>query len=90
MLADNGKLSISILQQLQKDQVQAVTPNKNQFKSLNDAVQRLLSYHVCQGSLPTEEDLRKGNFCFSNHCTKAVPVSLYTVGVKSVTYFIGF
>uniref|UniRef100_A0A8C6ZRE7 BICRA like chromatin remodeling complex associated protein n=1 Tax=Nothoprocta perdicaria TaxID=30464 RepID=A0A8C6ZRE7_NOTPE len=50
-----------ILQQLQKDQVHAVTPDKSQFRSLNDALQRLLSYHVCQGSLPTEEDLRKGN-----------------------------
>ncbi|KAH0622737.1 hypothetical protein JD844_025306 [Phrynosoma platyrhinos] len=48
-----------ILQQLQKDQAHAVTPDKSQFRSLNDAVQRLLSYHVCQGSLPTEEDLRK-------------------------------
>jgi len=46
--------------------VHAVTPDKSQFRSLNDAVQRLLSYHVCQGSLPTEEDLRKGNFLFKN------------------------
>lgn len=56
----------SMLQQLQKDQMQAVTPDKSQFRSLNDAVQRLLSYHVCQGSLPTEEDLRKGNFHLLN------------------------
>ncbi|XP_007934431.1 BRD4-interacting chromatin-remodeling complex-associated protein-like [Orycteropus afer afer] len=48
-----------ILQQLQRDQAHAVTPDKSQFRSLNDAVQRLLSYHVCQGSMPTEEDLRK-------------------------------
>lgn len=52
----------SILQQLQKDQAHSVTPDKSQFSSLNDAIQRLLSYHVYQGSLPTEEDLRKGNF----------------------------
>lgn len=50
----------SILQQLQRDQAHAVTPDKSQFRSLSDAVQRLLSYHVCQGSMPTEEDLRKG------------------------------
>uniref|UniRef100_G1NY27 BICRA like chromatin remodeling complex associated protein n=1 Tax=Myotis lucifugus TaxID=59463 RepID=G1NY27_MYOLU len=48
-----------ILQQLQRDQAHAVTPDKSQFRSLGDAVQRLLSYHVCQGSMPTEEDLRK-------------------------------
>lgn len=50
----------SILQQLQRDQTHAVTPDKSQFRSLSDAVQRLLSYHVCQGALPTEEDLKKG------------------------------
>ncbi|XP_055469172.1 BRD4-interacting chromatin-remodeling complex-associated protein-like [Psammomys obesus] len=48
-----------ILQQLQRDQAHAVTPDKSQFRSLSDTVQRLLSYHVCQGSMPTEEDLRK-------------------------------
>ncbi|XP_066105107.1 BRD4-interacting chromatin-remodeling complex-associated protein-like isoform X1 [Saccopteryx bilineata] len=48
-----------ILQHLQRDQAHAVTPDKSQFRSLNDAVQRLLSYHVCQGSMPTEEDLKK-------------------------------
>ncbi|XP_021074125.1 BRD4-interacting chromatin-remodeling complex-associated protein-like [Mus pahari] len=48
-----------ILQQLQRDQAHAVTPDKSQFRSLNDSVQRLLSYHVCQGSMPTEEDLRQ-------------------------------
>ncbi|XP_007197915.1 BRD4-interacting chromatin-remodeling complex-associated protein-like [Balaenoptera acutorostrata] len=48
-----------ILQQLQRDQTHTVTPDKSQFRSLSDAVQRLLSYHVCQGSMPTEEDLKK-------------------------------
>ncbi|KAM5263708.1 BRD4-interacting chromatin-remodeling complex-associated protein-like isoform 2-T2 [Ctenodactylus gundi] len=48
-----------ILQQLQRDQAHAVTPDKSQFRSLGDAVQRLLSYHVCQGSMPTEDDLRR-------------------------------
>lgn len=48
-----------ILQQLQRDQAHAVTPDKSQFRSLSDAVQRLLSYHVCQGSMPTDEDLKK-------------------------------
>ncbi|XP_074253913.1 BRD4-interacting chromatin-remodeling complex-associated protein-like isoform X2 [Saimiri boliviensis] len=48
-----------ILQQLQRDQAHTVTPDKSPFRSPSDAVQRLLSYHVCQGSMPTEEDLRK-------------------------------
>ncbi|XP_068532854.1 BRD4-interacting chromatin-remodeling complex-associated protein-like isoform X2 [Anas acuta] len=59
-----------ILQQLQKDQVNAVTPDKSQFRSLNDAVQRLLSYHVCQGSLPTDEDLRKVDSEFESVATQ--------------------
>ncbi|KAM6461822.1 BRD4-interacting chromatin-remodeling complex-associated protein-like isoform 2-T3 [Liasis olivaceus] len=59
-----------ILQQLQKDQAQAVTPDKSQFRSLRDAVQRLLSYHVCQGSLPTEEDLRKVDNEFESAATQ--------------------
>ncbi|XP_010155480.1 PREDICTED: GLTSCR1-like protein, partial [Eurypyga helias] len=59
-----------ILQQLQKDQVHAVTPDKSRFRSLNDAVQRLLSYHVCQGSLPTEEDLRKVDSEFESVATQ--------------------
>ncbi|KAM9016244.1 BRD4-interacting chromatin-remodeling complex-associated protein-like isoform 8-T9 [Ara ararauna] len=59
-----------ILQQLQKDQMHAVTPDKSQFRSLNDAVQRLLSYHVCQGSLPTEEDLRKVDSEFETVATQ--------------------
>ncbi|NXL52286.1 BICRL protein, partial [Podilymbus podiceps] len=59
-----------ILQQLQKDQVHAVTPDKSRFRSLNDAVQRLLSYHVCQGSLPTEEDLRKVDCEFESVATQ--------------------
>ncbi|KAK9412063.1 GLTSCR1-like [Crotalus adamanteus] len=59
-----------ILQQLQKDQAQAVAPDKSQFRSLRDAVQRLLSYHVCQGSLPTEEDLRKVDNEFESAATQ--------------------
>ena len=50
----------SILQQLQRDQALAAAPDKSRFRSLSDAVQRLLSYHACQGSVPTEEDLRRG------------------------------
>ncbi|XP_067421136.1 BRD4-interacting chromatin-remodeling complex-associated protein-like [Emydura macquarii macquarii] len=59
-----------ILQQLQKDQAHAMIPDKSQFRSLNDAVQRLLSYHVCQGSLPTKEDLRKVDSEFESVATQ--------------------
>ncbi|KAG8123217.1 hypothetical protein E2320_019121 [Naja naja] len=69
-IADGYLLSTSILQQLQKDQAQAVTPDKSQFRSLRDAVQRLLSYHVCQGSPPTEEDLRKVDNEFESAATQ--------------------
>lgn len=61
--------SESILQQLQRDQAHAVTPDKSQFQSLSDTVQRLLSYHVCQGSMPTEEDLQKGEPPLPTHST---------------------
>ena len=53
-------LSGSILQQLQRDQALAAAPDKSRFRSLGDAVQRLLSFHVCQGSVPTDEDLKRG------------------------------
>lgn len=59
-----------ILQQLQRDQAHAVTPDKSQFRSLSDTVQRLLSYHVCQGSMPTEEDLRKVDSEFEEVATQ--------------------
>ncbi|KAM8947504.1 BRD4-interacting chromatin-remodeling complex-associated protein-like isoform 2-T2 [Pelodytes ibericus] len=48
-----------ILQQLHKDQEHCVLSDNVPFRSLNDAVQRLIPYHVFQGSLPTEEDLQK-------------------------------
>uniref|UniRef100_H3AYR3 BICRA like chromatin remodeling complex associated protein n=1 Tax=Latimeria chalumnae TaxID=7897 RepID=H3AYR3_LATCH len=48
-----------ILQQLQKDQSLAIGPEKTPFKSSEEAVQRLLPYHVFQGSLPNEADFAK-------------------------------
>ncbi|XP_029449166.1 BRD4-interacting chromatin-remodeling complex-associated protein-like [Rhinatrema bivittatum] len=59
-----------MLQQLQRDQAQAVAPDKSKFKSLNDVVQRLLSYHVCQGSLPSDEDLKKVDNEFESVATQ--------------------
>ncbi|CAI9592283.1 unnamed protein product [Staurois parvus] len=48
-----------ILQQVHRDQEHALDPNKSPFQSLGDAVQRLLPYHVFQGSLPTNDDMQK-------------------------------
>ncbi|KAM4694684.1 BRD4-interacting chromatin-remodeling complex-associated protein-like [Discoglossus pictus] len=48
-----------VVQQIHKDQESSVMPDKSQFHSFDDAVQRLLPYHVFQGSLPTEEELQK-------------------------------
>ncbi|XP_018120498.1 BRD4-interacting chromatin-remodeling complex-associated protein-like isoform X2 [Xenopus laevis] len=48
-----------ILQRLHKDQEHAVFLDKTPFGSLNNAAERLLPYHVFQGSLPTDEDLKK-------------------------------
>nr|XP_033794167.1 BRD4-interacting chromatin-remodeling complex-associated protein-like isoform X2 [Geotrypetes seraphini] len=59
-----------MLQQIQHDQAQAVAPDKTKFRSLNDVVQRLLSYHVCQGSLPTDEDLKKVDNDFESVATQ--------------------
>ncbi|XP_053315242.1 BRD4-interacting chromatin-remodeling complex-associated protein-like [Spea bombifrons] len=47
------------LQHLQKDQEACVMPDKSTFKSLDDAVKRLIPYHLFKGSLPTDDDLQK-------------------------------
>ncbi|XP_078505837.1 BRD4-interacting chromatin-remodeling complex-associated protein-like isoform X2 [Lissotriton helveticus] len=49
----------ALLQQLNRDQACVEVPDKKKFSSLNDAVQKLLSYHVFQGSVPNKEDLKK-------------------------------
>ncbi|XP_072265897.1 BRD4-interacting chromatin-remodeling complex-associated protein-like isoform X2 [Pyxicephalus adspersus] len=48
-----------ILQQVHRDQEHALDPNRSPFQSLGDAVQRLLPYHVFQGSLPVNDELQK-------------------------------
>ncbi|XP_018414971.1 PREDICTED: GLTSCR1-like protein [Nanorana parkeri] len=48
-----------ILQQVHRDQEHALDPNKSPFQSLGDAVQRLLPYHVFQGSMPANDELQK-------------------------------
>uniref|UniRef100_A0A674NDW7 BICRA like chromatin remodeling complex associated protein n=1 Tax=Takifugu rubripes TaxID=31033 RepID=A0A674NDW7_TAKRU len=44
-----------ILQQLQKDHVGAQAPDRRRFSSFDDALQRLLPYHVFQGPPPSQE-----------------------------------
>uniref|UniRef100_UPI00398E6A86 BRD4-interacting chromatin-remodeling complex-associated protein-like isoform X4 n=1 Tax=Pristiophorus japonicus TaxID=55135 RepID=UPI00398E6A86 len=49
-----------ILQQLQNEQRNVLQPDyKTPFNSLEDAMQRLLPYHVFQGNLPSQEEFQK-------------------------------
>lgn len=49
-----------ILQQLQEEQRNVLQPDyKTPFKSQEDAMQRLLPYHVFQGNLPNKEEFQK-------------------------------
>jgi len=51
----------SFLEQLHKHQGAVLHPDyKSSFRSFDDAVQRLLPYHVYQGVLPSAHDYRKG------------------------------
>uniref|UniRef100_A0A4W6DWZ9 BICRA like chromatin remodeling complex associated protein n=1 Tax=Lates calcarifer TaxID=8187 RepID=A0A4W6DWZ9_LATCA len=45
-----------ILQQLRKDHTGVQTPDRRQFTSINDTLQRLLPYHVFQGAPPSHDE----------------------------------
>lgn len=45
-----------VLQQLRKDHAGVQTPDLRRFTSIEDALQRLLPYHVFQGSPPSQEE----------------------------------
>ncbi|XP_068161278.1 BRD4-interacting chromatin-remodeling complex-associated protein-like [Antennarius striatus] len=45
-----------VLQQLRNDHAGVQTPNRRQFISIEDALQRLLPYHVFQGAPPNQEE----------------------------------
>lgn len=45
-----------ILQQLRKDHAGVQTPDRRQFTSVNNALQRLLPYHVFQGTPPSQDE----------------------------------
>lgn len=53
-------LSGRILQQLQKDHVGVQAPDRRRFSSFDDALQRLLPYHVFQGAPPSQEEFSQG------------------------------
>ncbi|KAI1894446.1 hypothetical protein AGOR_G00115900 [Albula goreensis] len=48
-----------VLQQLRQDQTGALAPGRSPFSSMDDAVSRLLPYHVFQGALPCDDDFRR-------------------------------
>ncbi|KAG9344551.1 hypothetical protein JZ751_011222 [Albula glossodonta] len=48
-----------VLQQLRQDQAGALAPGRSPFSSMDDAVSRLLPYHVFQGALPSDDDFRR-------------------------------
>ncbi|XP_039991045.1 BRD4-interacting chromatin-remodeling complex-associated protein-like [Xiphias gladius] len=45
-----------ILQQLRMDHAGVQTPDRRQFTSINNALQRLLPYHVFQGAPPSQDE----------------------------------
>uniref|UniRef100_A0A1A8R135 GLTSCR1-like n=1 Tax=Nothobranchius rachovii TaxID=451742 RepID=A0A1A8R135_9TELE len=45
-----------ILQQLRKDHAGVQTPDRRKFASVDDALQRLLSYHLFQGAPPNQDE----------------------------------
>lgn len=48
-----------ILQQLRRDHTGVMSPDRAPFTSVNDVIDRLLPYHVFQGTPPCEEDFTK-------------------------------
>lgn len=49
-----------VLQQLRKDHAGVQTPDRRQFTSIDDALQRLLPYHVFQGAPPSQDEFSQG------------------------------
>lgn len=48
------------LQQLGKDHAGVQSPDRRQFTSISDALQRLLPYHVFQGAPPSQDEFSQG------------------------------
>lgn len=49
-----------ILQQLRKDHAGVQTPDRRRFATIEDSLQRLLPYHVFQGTPPSQDEFSQG------------------------------
>ncbi|KAM4624048.1 BRD4-interacting chromatin-remodeling complex-associated protein-like [Polymixia lowei] len=61
-----------ILQQLRKDHAGVQTPDRSQFTSLDDALQRLLPYHVFQGAPPSHDEFSQVDEEFESVATQVL------------------
>ncbi|KAM3930039.1 BRD4-interacting chromatin-remodeling complex-associated protein-like isoform 1-T3 [Leptodactylus fuscus] len=57
------------LQHLRKVQERSLLPDRSRFQTFDNACERLLPYHVFQGSLPTEDDLQQVDNEFESAAT---------------------
>ncbi|KAG8443715.1 hypothetical protein GDO86_009040 [Hymenochirus boettgeri] len=55
--------------QIHNDQERVLVPDKSQFVSMRDTIERLLPYHVFQGAHPTKEDIGKVDHEFESVST---------------------
>lgn len=46
---------------MRKDHIGVQAPDRRRFSSLDDALHRLLPYHVFQGAPPSQEEFFQGN-----------------------------
>uniref|UniRef100_A0A3P8W3P9 BICRA like chromatin remodeling complex associated protein n=1 Tax=Cynoglossus semilaevis TaxID=244447 RepID=A0A3P8W3P9_CYNSE len=60
------------LHQLGKDHVGVQTPDRRRFTSVNDALQRLVSYHVFQGAPPSKEEFSQVDDVFEAVATQVL------------------
>lgn len=67
------------MQQLQKDHVGVQAPDRRRFSSFDDALQRLLPYHVFQGAPPSQE------FSLGTSVAPAPPCRVSAGGVRVVS-----
>ncbi|MEQ2243456.1 hypothetical protein ILYODFUR_007292, partial [Ilyodon furcidens] len=61
-----------ILHQLRKDHVGVQNPNRRKFTSVEDALQRLLPYHVFQGAPPCQDEFSQVDEEFEDVATHVV------------------
>ncbi|XP_056153382.1 BRD4-interacting chromatin-remodeling complex-associated protein-like [Lampris incognitus] len=61
-----------VLQQVRKDHAAVQIPNRSQFTSFDDALQRLLPYHVFQGSPPNHDEFSQVDEEFESVATQVL------------------